>query len=253
VGAASLVLGLTLLTRHLTSSGVWSRPEDLEHVGLGLRVLQAFFVWGWYLQKSLLPLNLSPVYPDVWQLRLADPAGWISLAAVLALTGLAGKARRAWPEALPLWGSYLALLVPTLGVFDPPFSPADRYSYLPAVPLALLVATGLTRLAAPGARTVLLGAATGIAALLAASGTEREFRHWRSPEAFFRRAIARVEPDRAAADLHWRLGLHYLTMDRIEDARAEFARTLQISPRHPDAARYLRVLDQRGKRQPDGP
>jgi len=244
LAASALILGLTLLTRQTTDSGIWRNPVSLDHIGLDVRFLQAFFVWAWPLQKTLVPVGLGPVYPDVWQLTTTSVAAWASVGAVLALTFLAWKSRHSWPAALPLWIGYLALAAPTLGVLDPPFSPADRYSYIPLLPITLLAATGLAAIFSHPGRRIRVGAA---ALATAASAcllmlTHAELRHWQSAETFFSRAIERLSPHRATADLHWRLGLHYLMMNRPESALGEFEQVLRINPRHPDAARYIRTL-----------
>lgn len=255
VGASALILGLTLLTRHTTLSDVWREPVSVQEIGWGVRSLQAFFVWAWYLQKTLLPLGLSPVYSDVWQLTAVSAAAWTSVVMLVAITAAVWAARRNWPEAFPLWIGYLVLATPTLGIFDLPFSPADRYSYVPALALALLFATGLVRLIQSRKRTgqFAIGAAVVAAAVCYLALTCVELQAWQSPEAFFQRAIARLQPHRGTADLHWRLGLHYLTMGRTDAAARQFNRVLEIDPHHPDVARYLQELGKRSGAVPPKP
>ncbi|AOS43689.1 hypothetical protein Verru16b_00742 [Lacunisphaera limnophila] len=246
--AAFLLLGLTLTTRLTTSGEVWNRPADLAEAGLPVRLSQAFSVWVWYAEKTVLPLHLAPVYVDF---REFSAGGFRGLASpvILGLIGyLAWRLRRRWPEAGPLWVAYLALAVLVLGVTDLPFTPSDRYTYVPALALALLCASGVQRALQASLRT------TGVAALLLLTGltlaSHRQLAHWATPRAFFTHALARVGNHPAGVDLHWRLGLHHLMADDPMAARAEFEEVLRLNPRHEDAARYLRVLSARAKPSP---
>lgn len=244
---AVLLLGLTLHTRLNVSGETWHEPASLEQAELHMRVMQAVAVWTWYLEKSLLPLHLSPVYVEF---RAFPPWCFRALASVviLALVSLlAWRKRHGLPEAGALWLAFLALAVPTLGVTDIPFSPSDRYTYVPGLALALLTAFALSHLTgrtSPIRRGVTMAVSAGLLAILL-TATGRQLNIWRSPISFFHHAQASIAPHPTASDLHWRLGLHYLMMDNPTAARAEFESTLRLNPQHPDAARYLRVLQRR--------
>lgn len=167
---------------------------------------------------------------------------------ILLLSGaLAWLVRRRWPEVGPLWIAWLLLAVPVLGIIDLPFTPSDRYTYVPGMALALLLSALLVRgmgsAATAGRKVVPLAIGLLIVAL-----ASRSFRHldvWRSPVTFFRHAQSSISPHPATADLHWRLALHYLIMERPTEARNELLAVLRLNPYHPDAARYLRVLQTR--------
>ena len=58
---ACLVLGITLLLRFNTSSQ-WARPVTLAQFGMLSRIMQAGYVWAFYLWKPWVPFHLSPVY-----------------------------------------------------------------------------------------------------------------------------------------------------------------------------------------------
>ena len=244
---AAAVLGVTLATRLSTSGEIWNHPASLHYVGLGPRLMQAFAAWVWYLEKTLLPLHLSPVYPDFWTFSATGLRSIASLMACVAISTGVWLLRRRWPEAPVFWGAFLLLAVPVLGIADLPFSPADRYTYVPNLAFALLFASLVYRSfnsMIPRVRFAVSGA-TGLVLAACLWGTLAQLAIWRTPVSFFQHAIATVEPNPAAADLHWRLGLHYLTMGEPQLAQAEFVTTLRLNPRQADAARYLRVLRQR--------
>lgn len=149
------------------------------------RLAQAFLGLAFYPLKTVLPMGLSPLYEYS---ALLEPAAFSwSLAAVLA--GVAwwlcwGRERRRLTAALLCYG---LLLAPALGLFKSGrMSAADRWSYLPAVPLSLLLAAW----AAPAlrARAGRAGALAALAAL--ALLTRAQLPVWSSDEALWRRASA---------------------------------------------------------------
>jgi hypothetical protein len=249
--AATVVLGATLFTRLMTSGEVWNQPAGLAQVSLANRASQGVAVWVWYLEKTVLPLHLAPVYAEFRQFDGLGARAMISWA-VLALTLLLSwRLRHRWPEAALLWLAFLALAIPVLGVTDLPFSPADRYTYVPALALALAGSSALLRaLEGRVDRPLPILAMAGLLLAGLAAASIRQLEHWITPVAFFRHAQAGVDTPAAAADLHWRLGLHQLMAGDPIAARAEFIEVLRLSPGHPDAARYLRVLATRGAPAP---
>ena len=247
LGMAALVIGATLFVRFTTSEEFWRRPVSLSSVGSGTRIMQAFSIWGWYLEKTFLPLHLSPVYPDFWRF---SPTGLRSLTSIFVLatiTTATWRLRNRLPAAAVLWGAFLILSVPVLGLTEIPFSPADRYTYVPDLALAILAAIlahrALVHSKAKIRRVLAAGLCAIVGLLLIAS--VNQLRTWSSPVTFFRHAIRIVEPNPAAADLHWRLGLHYLAAGETALAQNEFSGALKLNPRQTDAARYLRILQGR--------
>jgi hypothetical protein len=246
---AAAVLAATLVVRFTTIEENWKRPVSLASVGVGSRLMQAVGVWGWYLEKTLVPWNLSPVYPDFWKFSPTGFRSFASLTAFVMISVGSWRVRRSCPEMPTLWGAFLLLSVPMLGLTEIPFSPADRYTYVPGIALSILAATLIHRYLAQ-ALSATRRVAAGILAvplILGMIASIGQLRIWSSPVVFFQHAIAMVEPDPAAADLHWRLGLHYLTMGETQFAQAEFTTTLRLNPQQIDAARYLRVLRQRAE------
>lgn len=240
---AIALLGATLFVRLTTEGEIWNHPASLAVVGPGTRVVQAFSVWCWYLAKTLLPLQLAPVYPDFWDFYPLSFRAIANIAAIIGLSAGAWRIRHRWPEVPILWAAFLLLAVPVLGLTDHPFSPADRYTYVPSLALAFLLSSLLHRSAAAIQRVrivtlVCVGATLGAYS----TATIQQLKVWRTPVAFFNCAIASVGDRPAAANLHWRLGLHQLSAQQNAEAIAEFETVLRLDPHDPDAARYIQVL-----------
>ncbi|MFV8749494.1 tetratricopeptide repeat protein [Nannocystaceae bacterium ST9] len=98
-----------------------------------------------YLAQMLVPIGLSPEYVDF-------AASWTDAATLLALLVfvLATIAAIAWRRRAPLlalaWLGWLALALPTSNLIGMPNMRADRFMYLPSVPIAIGLAAGLLAL-----------------------------------------------------------------------------------------------------------
>ncbi len=116
-----------------------------ETLGVAARLALAAYGLAFYAGKTLVPGPLSPIYPLIqpvtpWTLTYLAPA-----AVVILVTAGVILARRRWPAGCVIWGSYVALVAPVLGLLHSgPQIAADRYSYLACMPFALLAGAGLT-------------------------------------------------------------------------------------------------------------
>ena len=255
--------------------GVAERSLDtfysLTQYGISGRIGQAFFALAFYLQKTVLPRGLSPLYqlPVGW--GFARPEVFVSAAAVVIATVVLFLLRRRWPWALASWLAYVALLAPVLGIAQAgPHIAADRYSYLATLGWAVVAAGAIFSLdvtARAGRRPrVAFGVAASVGvAVAAALGvlTWRQIGVWHDSVALWRTAVAadadcyiclnnlgnalvragrgeEAPPYFAAAlriqpgdaDAHANLGTVALQAGRDVDARREFERALEIDPGH---------------------
>lgn len=173
-------------------------------IGWRTRLAIAAHAPGFYLIKTIWPAGLSPYYP-----LLSPPSRLAAHFALYALVGLAATSA-AWraraPWAWTAWAAFLAALAPVSGLFQNGAQiAADRYTYLPSLPLFLIfggvVARSASRWFAPSAlvSTVLI--------VVLSSLSWRQSLFWRDDRALWTRAVA-LAPDGylpranlAAADL----------------------------------------------------
>ena len=121
--------------------------ESLADFGLASRVAwamthPALYVWRTVAPAALTTLDALP--------RTSEPdwarAGLALAAAVAAI--VATWRLWSWPAAVAVWGAYLALLAPVVGLFPSGLQvTADRYTYGPAMVLSAAVALAVSRLA----------------------------------------------------------------------------------------------------------
>lgn len=114
------------------------------------QVLQPGFRFLFYIQKTVVPLDLSPLYAFRHVPGPAEAGFWVYL--MCGLGALAGtvallRFRRRVPELLSAWLCYGVMISPVLGlgVQGGPHFAADRYTYVACMPWALLFAAACLR------------------------------------------------------------------------------------------------------------
>ena len=175
-------------------------------VPLGPRLLHMAYSEVWYALQTIWPARLSGLIEYTWAPSWDQPQYPIAVAAVLIAAWLLWVTRHEWPAPTAAALAYTVAVLPQSGLFqNGPQLVANRYSYLAALPLALLAGAGLTRL---GARwpAVSHTAAAGVLAALAAV-TLINLPMWRDGDAMWRYAAdheptcTQCQDMAAAADL----------------------------------------------------
>jgi len=137
---AALSVYLTLISQ--ASSGAIS---SLETFSIGHRLAISVINWTDYLVTTIFPTGLSPYYP------VPDSLSWlkifISLVVMIGLVVAAEYYRRRgrnWPMLAVLY--YSVTILPVIGLVQiGTIRAADRYAYLPTLPLYLIIAVLLIR------------------------------------------------------------------------------------------------------------
>jgi protein O-mannosyl-transferase len=207
-----------------------SLPAVLSPLHLPLRVC---YLVVFYLAKILVPIHLSSVYILPEPLSLRNPIVVLSIAGtVLLIAGLAISRR--WTPAL--WvglAIFFVGLAPTMGLVGYSWVVAsDKYVYLPAVGLAIVVAWLLERIGAGGPgrgrrRQAAILAVVLIAAGLLATGTRRYLAQWQSTERFIDYMLS-LTPD--SPELRNHSGCARLAKGETDQALREFDRAIRLQP-----------------------
>jgi tetratricopeptide (TPR) repeat protein len=211
--------------------------EALAAFPLGLRVENALVSCCTYIAKMLWPSGLAVFYPypaavPLWQAALAA-------AALAAVTAMALRAWRRAPYLAAGWFWYLGTLLPVIGLVQVGAQArADRYTYVPMIGLAIVLAWGgadLLRRAqrapqgAPPRAQMALAAAMALACLPA---TWAQVAHWQNSETLFRHALAVTSGNYVAEH---NLGSYLMDVPgRLPEAIAHLEASLRI---HPESAR----------------
>jgi protein O-mannosyl-transferase len=231
---AALVTGLTALSFH-------SRLATLENYPPAARLAIACYGLVFYVWKTLVPAELSPIYELPWVVSILAPAFLASVLLVLLGLVVVVLARRWWPAGLAVAIAYALTLAPVSGLAQAgPQLVADRYSYLSTLGLALLLGGGVMAVVAAGAAGHLRGSlvrlvvgAVGAWVVILAVLTVNQVGIWRNDRTLWEHALA-IDPHCA----HCNKGLaHYQATSG--EAETRFRRLLDANPADVDARTRL--------------
>jgi hypothetical protein len=148
-----------------------------------------------YVRKTVLPQELSPIYELPSAIDPWAPEFLAAAVGVVALTAVALASWRRWPSGLAVWVYYGITLAPVSGVVFTGWLAADRYGYLACLGFALLLGSGAGVVADAWARGRLgpWRAGTGISAMAGLVGlallSAQQVRVWRDSESLWRYAV----------------------------------------------------------------
>jgi tetratricopeptide (TPR) repeat protein len=204
------------------------------------RIAMAFFSMTFYLSKTLLPTDLSPLYELPPRVSPLDPEFALGIVAItLVSVTLVALASR-WPAGLAAYAWYAIVLAPVGGLVHAGFQLAhDRYSYLSCLGFALLVGGGVVWLvgahAAGVLRTPLFRAccgALGALLLTLAALTWVQVQVWLDSETLWTHAMI-VTPE--CSICHDNYGAAIVNRERKDPAETlvaidHFSRALMLKP-----------------------
>ena len=157
---------------------------SVARFGLGARLAQAAYGLVFYAWKTVCPTGLGPLYER--SLLLEPLPFFVSTAVALAAAGLLWRSRLRYPWLAQAMLAYALLALPALGLFKSGrMTAADRYSYLPGIPLSLLAGALCARLRLKTARTTAFLVVLSLAAL-----SRVQLQVWSSDGALWTRACA---------------------------------------------------------------
>ena len=204
-----------------------------------------------YIEKTLVPVGISPYYAALPYVDLSSIAVVFSLVWVLTVTAVLFTDPKRWPALTLAWFSYLVLLAPTLGVvrYSAQLA-ADRYSYVPIMGLHVLLAWAVLRVAVrlakrplawwrAAASAALVAAGIVIAGLGAQSWTLAHA--WRDSETLWTFVDERGG-GRTVAEVQNYLALAKLKKGETDEAMQRFAEAVRLRPTYADAHHNLAVV-----------
>jgi protein O-mannosyl-transferase len=209
----------------------------MDRIGILDRLAISAYSLVFYLWKTVVPLGLSPMYelPDP-----IEPWRWPfvgSALAIVAVTAVAIALARRRPALLAAWAAYVLMALPVAGLVQNGFQiAADRYTYLPCLPWALLAGGGVASLvrgdSSRRTRLVPVGAALAVAAfILLGTMTWQQTRVWHDTETLWRRALA-IAPSSVA---HSNLGLTLARGGNAEAAIPHYREAIRLRPSYAEA------------------
>ena len=214
---------------------------SVDSVPIATRAANALISYVAYLGSFFWPTSLAVFYPypasfPAWQ--IAGSAAILIVISVLAI-------RR--PYLAVGWFWYLGTLVPVIGLVQVGMQArADRYTYIPAVGISIMLAWGMAELMErwPGTQTMIKFVAAAVCvAWLAITWTQVPY--WRNSVTLFEHAIASTDNNFIA---HLNLGMVLAEKGQTKDALRHLYAAVEEKPEHYDAHDSLgAVLGQMGR------
>jgi hypothetical protein len=223
-----LGLGAAVMAGYAQRSAM-DTMKTLDEWGVVERIVQSCYGIGFYVWKTVWPVNLAVMYElpydmNPFSLRFVPPILFVSLAAVLLITG-----RRLIPGVPAVAAVYVITLAPVLGMVQSgPQLVADRYSYLSCIGWAVLIAGGLMILwrRGGGGRRVLISVATAVAIALLFMSTRSQTETWSNSKSLWEHAMA-VSPSSIAFQNY---GILLRAEGRVDEAIQHYHRAITIKP-----------------------
>ena len=216
----------------------------LERYPLSARPAMVFYSLWFYLEKTVIPQGLSPLYELPLRVSLLDRQFLLPAFGVTAITAAAVALRKRWPAGFAVGAYYVITLGPVIGIVHSGYQLTnDRYSYLPGFAFALVVgavAGAVVRAGAAGRlRPPFVRALAGLGVLWLcglAYLSAQQIQIWRDTDSLWRYAL---ESEPNCALCHGNLGVYLSTQGNLGLAKAEFHRVLELRPGEPRALQHL--------------
>ena len=265
-----LVEKLPYLALSLASSVVtytWQRHgPTMMMLPFAVRVDNAVLSFFRYIGKLFYPVRLAMLYPHP-----AATHGFLTVGAAVGLVAITAVClffgrRHRYLAVGWLW--YLGALVPVLGLVETGRqSMADRYTYIPAIGLTVIVVWGIADLTQRWRfRRVALATASGACLLVLSRLTFLQIQTWRDTTTLFEHALSvtkgnafmevalgrwseaakhledtvRLQPD--SPEIQYTLGAALENLGRVTEARARYEAALRLKPEYPEAHNNLGLL-----------
>ncbi|HEX4047658.1 MAG TPA: hypothetical protein VH309_07485, partial [Elusimicrobiota bacterium] len=217
-------LGALAIVLQADARASWSWKDH----GGAARLAQAAYALVFYARKTVWPAGLLPFYemrPPILPFAPQFLASSLLVAAAAALLWRGRSARPAWAAAAAI---YAVVLLPVSGLLQAGSQlVADRYSYLAALPFAVLAGAGLRALLRrpEGRAFALAGAALAAAGLAAGCVVQQSY--WRDSGALWSRVLSR-DPSSPTALLN--MGTSFIGAGRVAQGARYFELALAADP-----------------------
>lgn len=214
-----------------------------QDYGLLSRLAQSIYGLAFYLWKTAVPLNLSPLY----EMPQTIGTWYGSIAASGIVVGLVTAGffiiRKSYPAGLGCWLFYVVIVAPVLGITQSgPQIAADRYTYLSGLGWPLLASGGVyycwkSRNGSRSNKGLLRHSLALAVVLILCLGmlSWRQTSVWRDSERLWRHTLS-IGPSIIA---HRHLGLLLEKRGDLEEAIKHYRKAIEIKPDYFDARRGL--------------
>jgi tetratricopeptide (TPR) repeat protein len=222
----ALTIASCIITRLVQNGALWSSNSLILH----FRLANALMSYIRYISKMFWPADLALIYPypHYWPIT-----GVIAVALLLAMwSALAILWAKRFPYLAFGWFWYLGTLVPAIGLVQAGVqSMADRYTYLPAIGLFIVVVWGVNDLLNSHPQKAKIAAVAGSLVIVGCLAvTSIQLNYWRNSVQLFWHTV-QVTTDNYAAENC--LGTALENIGKKDEAEKIYAESVRVEPDYP--------------------
>lgn len=194
-----------------------------------------FYSLFFYIQKTLLPVGLAPMYDSVGVGVMV-----MSFVVVVGIAGVCTVAllRRSYVPMLVFATSAIILLPTIAGVSSGSQPFADRYFYLAAICVCILAGGGVQTLwdrETKSASRIILSTITAVILVVLGLLASRQLEHWKNSETLWTYVLKNGSPSVEYMDGYINLEQAYLKAGKYDEAEQVFKRAVAIDSTGADA------------------
>jgi len=225
-----------IVTIYAQSKGGAIKNVDL--MPIGFRIQNALIAYVKYISKTLWPHDLAVLYPIPSSFLLWQVIG--SLFILILFSGAAFWAGRRYPYIAVGWFWFLITLIPVIGLIQVGNqSMADRYSYIPAIGLFIVVAWGSSDLTKGLLyRSGILALLAGAVVIASAALTWQQLGCWRDSISLYKHTLQVTTGNYL---INTNLGAAYQSKGDLDAAIKEYQMALNAKPNFMDAHNNMGV------------
>jgi hypothetical protein len=222
-----------ILSAFCSFSTVYAQfKPSVRYYSLGSRIANAPVSFVTYLEKTFWPHDLTFFYPFSDQLRLWQVLGSVLLILVMSTAIILAVKRL--PYLFVGWFWYAITIAPVIGIIQiGDHVMADRYTYLPSVGIAVMLAWGISSLIKSEdlRKKILFPSGIAVLAIIAVL-TWKQCSYWKNSIELFKQALQVTEANYKA---HANLGLALFNEGKIEEAIDHYNQAIRIEPNYNQA------------------
>ncbi len=222
----SLIVSIMLIVQLRVDNQMLS----MQQVPFSERIMNALMSYVSYLGKTFWPVDLAVFYPYDHSFQLWQVSG--SAFVLLAISVVVVYLIKKYPFLTVGWFWYLGTLFPVIGFMQAGSQAmADRYTYLPSIGIAIMLAWGITALIKRDdqRKRILFPLAMAVATLLAVL-TWQQCAYWKNSMTLASHAL-RVTKDNYLA--HNILASFLVQENKITEAMYHFNKSILLKPDYP--------------------
>jgi len=224
-----LAVALNLWSR-ASATGLFAKPVSLAEFGVFPRVMQACYIWSYYLWRPFWPVDLTPVPTQLIDFNPLSLPFLASAGAVIGVTILTFYFRRRNPWLWCVWLIHLVVLLPMLGLTEHPHFPSDRYGTIVGIGVAALLAAWCARWWKEARPRGLVSASAAALAVLLAILSTRQLPIWTNNTSFFDHLLVSLKDQPFRFNILTRLAVDHRKTGSLRKAESYAAQALEMNP-----------------------